>query len=97
MQIHRNKNHPSCPLHPASPPREELPFPLLSPLPSEGLLCSLQVWDVAGTPRRELTPRTGCESGIPASHWKHPPCAPPSSVATASSEYLRGEEVRRII
>lgn len=57
---------------------EELPFPLWSPLPSEGFLCCLQVWDVAETPSRELTPRTGCESGIPASRWKHPPCAPPA-------------------
>lgn len=52
---------------PPHPPPEELPFPLSSPWPSEGLLCCLQVWDVAKTPRRELTPRTGCESGIPAS------------------------------
>lgn len=61
---------------PPHPLLEELPFPLWNPLPSEGFLCCLQLWDVAETPRRELTPRTGCESGIPASRWKHPPLPP---------------------
>lgn len=52
----------------------------------------LEFWDVAKPPRRELTPRTGWESGIPARDTL--PC-PPQLLVGASSKYLRGEEVRR--
>lgn len=54
----------------------------------------LEVWDVAEPPRRDLMPRTGRESGIPAVHWKYLPCGHPGSLVRARSEYLGGEEVR---